>query len=300
MNTASGYVSLQYNTAGYMNTAFGSESLVANTTGNRNTAIGKDVLYYNTTGNNNAGLGFQAMLNTNGADNNTAVGYQSLYNNVTGTMNTALGAGANVTATNLTNATAIGSGALVNASNKVRIGNGAVTIIEGAVPFTSPSDGRFKFNIQEDVKGLEFIMKLRPVTYQFDMKRLDGITTSSKDYVEAAYKEATAIRRTGFIAQEVEKAAQESHYNFSGLNRPASESDHYSLSYESFVVPLVKSMQEQQKIIEEQHKDIQDHKKINESQQKIIGEQAAKQVELEKKLEDLQKLVHSLKDNNKN
>ena len=92
-------------------------------------------------------------------------------------------------------------------------------------------------------------MKLRPVTYQFDIARFDN-TTASGNIVQASYDKAIAIRRTGFIAQEVEKAAEQSNYNFSGINKPESESDHYSLSYESFVVPLVKAMQEQQVIIE--------------------------------------------------
>ncbi|HTE08167.1 MAG TPA: hypothetical protein VK628_05355, partial [Flavitalea sp.] len=39
------------------------------------------------------------------------------------------------------------------------------------------------------------------------------------------------------------------HYNFSGINTPANDSEHYSLSYESFVVPLVKAIQDQQVVI---------------------------------------------------
>jgi putative IMPACT (imprinted ancient) family translation regulator len=124
------------------------------------------------------------------------------------------------------------------------------------VPFTTPSDGRFKFNVQEDVSGLDFIMKLRPVTYQFDVKRFDDqwnnrSTASADNIVSASYNEATSIRRTGFIAQEVEKAANATGYNFSGIIKPKTEQDHYSLSYESFVVPLVKAVQQQQQLIEE-------------------------------------------------
>ena len=99
-------------------------------------------------------------------------------------------------------------------------------------------------------------MKLRPVTYQFDVKRFDDqwnnkSTVSAGDVVLASYNEATSIRRTGFIAQEVEKAADASGYNFSGIIKPKTEQDHYSLSYESFVVPLVKAVQQQQQLIEE-------------------------------------------------
>jgi trimeric autotransporter adhesin len=168
-----------------------------------------------------------------------------------------VGFDADVSAPNLTNATAIGNGAIVDASNKVRIGNSAVTVIEGQVPFTTPSDGRFKFNVQEDVKGLDFIMQLRPVTYQFDVKRFDA-QLGQKNTDNAAYNDAELLRRTGFIAQEVEKAAVSTGYNFSGVIKPVKQGDHYSLSYDSFVVPLVKAVQEQQQVIDSQNKKIAD------------------------------------------
>jgi trimeric autotransporter adhesin len=52
------------------------------------------------------------------------------------------------------------------------------------------------------------------------------------------------MRRSGFIAQEVEKAAIASGYNFSGIIKPKTAREHYGLSYESFVVPLLKAVQE--------------------------------------------------------
>jgi hypothetical protein len=48
----------------------------------------------------------------------------------------------------------------------------------------------------------------------------------------------------------VERAAIVSGYDFNGIIKPKTEQDHYSLSYESFVVPLVKAVQEQQDLIE--------------------------------------------------
>jgi len=45
------------------------------------------------------------------------------------------------------------------------------TVVESNGVFNTVSDGRFKYNIHEDVKGLDFIMQLRPVTYQFDTKK---------------------------------------------------------------------------------------------------------------------------------
>jgi len=58
-------------------------------------------------------------------------------------------------------------------------------------------------------------------------------------------------RYSGFLAQEVEKAAKESDYDFSGVHAPRNEHDLYSLTYAEFVVPLVKAVQEQQHQIDE-------------------------------------------------
>ena len=54
---------------------------------------------------------------------------------------------------------------------------------------------------------------------------------------------------SGFIAQEVEQAARESGYDFSGVQKTADQNGVYSISYAQFVVPLVKAVQEQQEII---------------------------------------------------
>ena len=65
-----------------------------------------------------------------------------------------------MSADNLSNATAIGNGALVNASNKIRLGNTAVTVIEGQVAFTFPSDKTQKENFQP-VDGEAVLGKIR-------------------------------------------------------------------------------------------------------------------------------------------
>jgi hypothetical protein len=251
-NTALGSSAMTANTSGSFNTSIGARSMFNNTTGYGNTATGERSLTNNTTGGNNTATGMSALADNRTGTNNTAVGAAALYNNYTGSNNTAIGYYARVSRDSLTNATAIGHEAIVNASNKVRIGNSSVTVIEGQVPFTVPSDGRFKFGVQEDVKGLDFILQLRPVTYHFDVKRFDN-QLSEKEHqspvAQVAYDEATSLRRSGFIAQEVEKAARLSGYHFSGIIAPKTATEHYSLSYDAFVVPLVKAVQEQQKTI---------------------------------------------------
>jgi trimeric autotransporter adhesin len=58
------------------------------------------------------------------------------------------------------------------------------------------------------------------------------------------YAPSTAIRQSGFIAQEVEQAAKACGYNFNGVHIPQNENDNYSVSYQTIVVPLVKAVQE--------------------------------------------------------
>jgi hypothetical protein len=62
---------------------------------------------------------------------------------------------------------------------------------------------------------------------------------------------------SGFLAQDVEKAATQLGYHFDGVHKPENDRDHYSLGYSQFVVPLVKAVQEQQQEIEKQKNDIE-------------------------------------------
>lgn len=195
-------------------------------------------------------MGFEALKNTSTGVANTSIGYTAGATNTTGTYNTYLGYGADGTSATLTNSTAIGYGALVNASNKVRIGNTAVTVVEGPVAYTV-SDGRFKTNVTENVKGLEFINKLRPVTYKMDTKTLDDFNIQNmSDSAKTRHQEgmsfapSMAIIHSGFIAQEVELAAQSVGFISSIVKVPADATDNYSLAYQEIVVPLVKAVQE--------------------------------------------------------
>jgi hypothetical protein len=109
-------------------------------------------------GNSNSFVGASAGQGTTG-DANTFLGYGSGISNATGTNNTIIGYLANV-GSGLTNATAIGNGASVNASNKVRLGNGAVTVIEGQVAYTFTSDKNSKENFLP-VNGGDVLRKIR-------------------------------------------------------------------------------------------------------------------------------------------
>jgi hypothetical protein len=141
------------------------------------------------------------------------------------------------------------------ASNQVRIGNSDVTSIGGFTDWTNISDGRVKKNIKNNVPGLTFINKLKPLTYNLDLDAADKIAQrpaiKDKDGNIIPAQEDVAARKakeqivyTGFIAQDVERAAKELNYNFSGVDAAKNEKDLYGLRYSEFVVPLVKAVQE--------------------------------------------------------
>ncbi|MES2656032.1 MAG: tail fiber domain-containing protein [Bacteroidota bacterium] len=256
-NTAVGEWALLSNTSGNDNTAIGSWSLFSNTTGLYNVSVGNAAMGYNTTGYYSAAVGTFAMLNNTTGFYNTAMGISAMFNNTTGYCNSTFGYGSDVSNNNLNNATAIGYGTVVNASDKVRLGNAAVTVIEGQVAFTNPSDGRFKTNVKEEVRGLDFITKLRPVVYNFECKKFEEFLTKDmpdsikQNHMKVDFGPGTAVRQSGFIAQEVEEAAKAAGYDFNGVHKPTTDNDNYSLAYGQFVVPLVKAVQEQQAQIEE-------------------------------------------------
>jgi trimeric autotransporter adhesin len=260
--TANGFRALRYNTTGYNNTATGTDALLLNKTGNLNTATGTLALAFNTTGSQNTAVGYNALYDNTKGDNNTAIGYYAGFNFTTTTNNnTFLGAETDATATGLANITAIGYNAKVNAANKIRLGDANVTVIEGQVAYSFPSDARFKYNINENVPGLNFIKALKPVTYNFDTKKYQQhlIQNMSDSLQKISFKNnnfiaASNVLHSGFLAQDIETICKKLDYQFDGLHipDPNNKTDHYSLAYSQFIMPLVKGMQEQQVQIEKQ------------------------------------------------
>ena len=276
-NTASGYRAL-YNNWGDHNTAGGVESLSANTSGNYNTASGSFTLNDNTTGSFNTGKGYAALSSNTSGDENTAVGSWALSLNKTGNRNTAVGRDAGPYSNSQSNTTTLGYQAHTTTSNSIRLGDDNIIQIGGIVGWSNLSDGRFKTNVLQNIPGLDFIMKLRPVTFNWDLQGLEkfqgsnGAESPKSDILEKARKDKEKKVYTGFIAQEVEKAAVDCGYDFSGIIRPTTPKSTYHLSYAEFVVPLVKALQEQQNQIEAQQQQINEQLKVNEQQQQLIDE----------------------------
>jgi hypothetical protein len=302
-NTAVGSISLYNNTTGNNNTALGASTLLQNVTASDNTAIGASALSSNglnavnsydgvsntavgstslagnTVGYNNTGSGYQSLLNNTTGYNNAAYGVQSLLSNISGIGNTAIGVHADVGAGNLTNATTIGYFSSVNASNKMQLGS-STTILSTSNGYTIVSDGRFKEQVKDnDVPGLAFINKLRPVTYNFNYQKFDAFlkkdsrsdsaVKNDKDY-QSRLTEKAKKRESGFIAQDVDKVVHDNNYTFTGVYTPQNEKDNYALDYGRFVVPLVKAVQELSKMNDDKDAAIDSLKSENESLEQRI------------------------------
>lgn len=264
-NTAVGYNSLHVATS-LENTGVGAGSLVNTTTGRSNSAVGRIAMGSNLTGEYNSSLGYSSLNNNVIGNRNTALGVVSLVGNSSGSNNIGVGynSGKGVSTTmgsensfigsetefltgGISNSVALGYGTQVSASNQIRIGNSSVTSIGGYTNWTNVSDRRFKTKIMENIIGLDFILKLRPVSYDLDRRAIQAFHGQEVDkkIIE------NFQRQNGFIAQEVEKSARELEFEFSGIDAPTNKNSHYGLRYAEFVVPLVKGMQEQQEMIEE-------------------------------------------------
>ena len=247
-NVAIGESVLYANTDGFHNTAIGKQSLENNIGGDDNVALGWKSLPANTSGSKNTGIGVGSLTSNTSGLGNTAVGYNSLISNNTGQLNCAFGQAAYFTSSALNNTTCIGylSGGFSNVDNRIEIGNSSVSWIGGQVNWAVYSDGRIKNNVREDVPGLDFINRLRPVTYNLNIHSQNNMAFQGKKEEEVwdSKYDIEEMRMTGFIAQEVEQAAKEVAYNFSGIQKPPKENELYSIRYAEFVMPLVKAVQE--------------------------------------------------------
>ncbi|MEO1588253.1 MAG: tail fiber domain-containing protein, partial [Bacteroidota bacterium] len=211
-------------------------------------------------GNYAVGIGYQTLTNQSNA---VAIGYSAQIDNqegvgigndvlVQGDYSIALG---NATTVTGSNSVLIGYNNTLAISNYVYLGNSTTTSIGGAVNWTSTSDGRFKRAVKENVPGMEFILALQPVSYQFDLEKVRAFSGEKElpDIILQAAQGKEGLRYTGFLAQEVAEASQQVGYDFSGVIIPQdSTTEAYSLRYAEFVVPLTQAVQELNEKVEGQ------------------------------------------------
>ena len=227
-NTAIGNSALYLNTSGNENVAIGNSSLYTNTTGYYNSAIGLSSLYNNTTGITNTACGYSSLANNIIGSGNTAIGVNSMQGNISGGNNTAIGYGADVSVNPLKNCTSLGFEAICNASNEITLGNNLVVALRCQVQvISSLSDQRDKKDIENLESSLEFIEKLKPVRFNWNMR--DGGKVD--------------VPEIGFLAQDLQQVQKDT-----GITIPnlvcASNPEKIEASYGALLPLLVKSIQE--------------------------------------------------------
>jgi trimeric autotransporter adhesin len=176
-----GALALQKNVAGISNTAIGHGSLaevIGNgaISGSYNTAIGSYSQASNVSGKENVSVGVSALNVNNSGNYNVAIGNYSL-GGCTGSENLEIRSG-NSPAFNIT-----------TQSNYISLGSSSSTMAYIKIAWTITSDARDKMNFGDVPHGLEFVTKLKPVSYQHKLSREEEVAHGPVRY--------------GFLAQDI-------------------------------------------------------------------------------------------------
>ena len=174
-------------------------------------ALVHEAIRIKTTGNYNIAIGTQALSIQETGSNNIAIGHQAYVPDE-------------------------------NGSNQMRLGNTNIVFASIQVPLAISSDRRWKSNIRTSALGLDFIMKLNPVSYF-----RDNDISQKSEY--------------GFIAQELDETLR----SFGASDNGMVSKDHagmYNVRYNDLLAPMVKAIQEQQAIIDNQQKQIDELKTL--------------------------------------
>ena len=191
VNTALGYYAGSLNISGSHNVFIGYSAGRDTTTGGYNTIVGSQACDLMTGGENTA-FGYEAggVLSSGGA--NCLIGKRAGDTITTGGSQTMLGWHATGTTTGANN-TILGynSGpSSATVSNEFTLGNSSVATLRCNASLTGLSDGRDKAEIEDLDVGLDFVKRLRPRRWSWDMR--DGGKVGIKD--------------AGFVAQELQQA----------------------------------------------------------------------------------------------
>ena len=266
-NTAVGQATMAANTTGTNNTAVGNLALGTNTTTNNNTAVGVSALQSNSAGSENQAFGTFALTSNTTGGNNTAVGYNSLGAVTTGDNNVALGMRAGQSVTTGGRNTCIGegsgiagspSGAITTASNIMCLGDDALQTLFCTQGTINTSDVRDKRNITDFSNGLDWINKMKPVTYQWDRRSWYVDKDASAEDILAVKTDGSLTKpkvEVGLIAQDVLEIEKEhgfgSNNDNSLLVNLTEDETRYGINYTNIVPMLIKAVQELSAQVEE-------------------------------------------------
>jgi len=178
---------------------------------------------------------------TNGQ--NTVVGSSAATNVTSGSNNTVLGYGAGASITTGSNNIVVGANASSSTgtvSNEITLGNGATTTLRcQAATITSLSDSRDKTNISPLTVGMDFLQKLKPVSFTWNMR--DGSRIGDADF--------------GFLAQDLQQAQTDSGVPVPNLVYDINP-DRLEASYGALIPILVKAIQDLQAQVMQQQAEI--------------------------------------------
>ena len=221
------------------------------TTGAGNVAIGRSALGQTATSDHNTAIGDAAMADANTADgtgNNTAIGYQAGKNTTaltSGVQNVLIGSQARTSAADSDNQIVIGYNFPGIGDDRLSFGKASNVISStaysaGTVGWSQASDVRRKQDIQDDTLGLEFINKLRNVT--FSWKPQNEYPEEWNDYNEVNDNDTDEVHH-GLIAQEVKTALDEC--GVDTFNIWSEDNDGMQrLATGTLILPLLKAVQE--------------------------------------------------------
>ena len=256
-NTGIGYEAGYQITTGSYNTAVGSSAMGENsisTTGEDNCAFGswhdgvvEGPLASVTSGNKNLAFGNGAIRSLTTGNNNVAIGYRagaSGTNLTTGTDNVLVGTTATTSSAGGVNQIVIGSGIAGQGDNYFTFGKPSNIVYNQFTvnaTWTRTSDERLKKNIEDSELGLDFINKLRTVKYNW--KPSVEVPKELVNYHAEENRMDVDATMHGFLAQEVKQALDEVGVdNFAGWHQQ--DDGVQGISYEMFVMPLVKAVKE--------------------------------------------------------
>jgi hypothetical protein len=267
-NVAIGVEALQTSTSGEGNIAIGLGALKVSTNGSSSVAVGRYALLSCTTGSQNVAIGNEAGRNVTttslqntlvgtsaGIDITSASNYNTCIGNNSGN-NITNGASHNIFIGHSSTTYSGGSDRQICIGTDVSsVGHDYITFGRDSVgrvyneyssnaSWTRTSDVRLKKDIQDNTDlGLDFVNDLRTVTYKWKApsEQPTNFLSYDADITEPAYTN----KMYGFIAQEV-KAVLDDHNvtDFNGWTQTEGNGDVQGISYEMFVMPLVKAIQE--------------------------------------------------------
>ncbi len=121
------------------------------------------------------------------------------------------------------------------------------------------SDENLKENVSEIEQGIEHLMMLKPVSYNYNKNKIgDGSPTDEEDEIKLATMEGDdqgggedTQRHFGFLAGEVAEI-------FPNIVSPgdSNESQYNAVNYVELIPVLVRGMQEQQRVLKKQEQEI--------------------------------------------